>query len=313
MRVSQEKISLRNEHTIIWNLKRDWQLYLLLVLPVIYFIIFKYIPMSGIIIAFKNYNIFDGIWKSEWVGLDVFRRMFAMKDFGRALRNTLMLNLMDLIFSFPSPIILAIFLNELHNVAYKKISQTLLYLPHFMSWVIIGGIVNQLFATNTGMVNNIIVSLGGEPIPFLTNKWYWLVTYLFAGIWQSAGWNTILYMAAITGIDPNLYEAASVDGAGRLRKIFSITLPSIKSTIVVLLIMKVGQMMTIAFERPYVLGNALVTEFSDVISTFVYRIGIQGNQLSLGTAVGFFQSVIGLTLIVIANGVAKKSGENGIW
>lgn len=295
------------------NLKRDWQLYVMIFIPMLYFLVFKYIPMYGVTIAFKNYNIFQGILGSEWVGFDVFKQLMSMHDFSSALRNTLLLNLMDLFFSFPVPIILALSLNELHAVKFKKLSQTLLYLPHFMSWVIIGGIVYQLFATNSGIINELIVKMGGEKVPFLTNKWYWLITYLFAGVWQSAGWNTIIYLAAITGIDPNLYEAAEVDGAGRMKRMIHITLPSIKSTIVVLLIMKIGQMMSIGFERPYVMGNSLVNDFSDVLSTFVYRIGLQSGQFSLSTAAGLFQSVVGLVLIVFANTAADRMGQQGIW
>lgn len=295
------------------NFARDWQLYLMLILPLTYFIIFRYIPMFGVVVAFKDYNIFQGIMDSEWVGLDVFKQLFSMWDFKRALRNTLLLNVMDLLFSFPVPIILAICLNELHFIKFKKLSQTLLYLPHFMSWVIVGGIVYQLFSTNTGIVNNIVEAMGGAPIPFLTNKWYWLIIYLVSGIWQSAGWNTIIYLAAITNIDYNLYEAAQIDGAGRIARIFKITLPSIKPTIIMLLILKIGQMMAIGFERPYVMGNALVSDFSDVISTFVYRLGLQSGQFSLSTAAGLFQSVVGIILIFIANTVANRTGEQGIW
>lgn len=292
---------------------RDWQFYVMLAVPLAYFVIFRYIPMFGVVVAFKDYNIFQGILGSKWVGLDVFKQLLVMQDFKKALRNTLILNGMDLFFSFPIPIILSICLNELHLIKFKKLSQTLLYLPHFMSWVIVGGIVYQLFATNTGIINNTIVALGGTAIPFLTNKWYWLIVYLVSGIWQSAGWNTIIYLAAITGIDPNLYEAAQVDGAGRITRIFKITLPSISPTIIMLLIMKIGQMMAIGFERPYVMGNTLVTDFSDVISTFVYRLGLQSGQFSLSTAAGLFQSVVGVVLISIANAVANRSGEKGIW
>lgn len=292
---------------------RDWQLYILLFIPIIYFIIFKYIPMFGAVIAFKNYNIFQGILASEWVGLDIFKQIFQLQDFYRALRNTLVLNFLDLIIGFPAPIILALCLNEVRSVRFKKVSQTLLYLPYFISWVVVGGLAYQLFATNTGVVNNIIASLGGERVPFLTDKWNWLVTYLSTGIWKNVGWESIIYLAAITGIDPHLYEAAEVDGAGQWTKAFHITLPSIKPTIVVLLILKIGAMMAIGFDRPYVMGNTLVMDFSDVISTFVYRIGLQAGQFSIATAVGLFQAVVGLVLIGGANLIAGKFGEQGIW
>lgn len=309
--ISSKKNRFLEKKTLAWV--RDWQLYVMIAVPMIYYIIFKYIPIYGVTIAFKNFNIFKGILGSEWIGFETFEHLFVLSDFKIALRNTLMLNLMEVFLSFPVPILLAICVSELTSVTYKKISQTILYLPHFLSWVIVGGIVYQLFATNTGVVNNFIAALGGSRIPFLTNKWYWLVTYLFSGIWQSAGWSTIIYLAAITGIDTNLYEAAEVDGASRLRRIYHITMPCIKGTIVTLLILKIGQIMGISFERPYVMGNTLVREFSEVLSTFSYRIGLQNGDFGLSTAAGFFQSVVGFILIIMANFIAKRAGEQGIW
>jgi putative aldouronate transport system permease protein len=269
--------------------------------------------MYGVNIAFKEYNMFAGVAKSPWIGFENFKEIFGMKDFSLALRNTLFLNVMDLVFGFPSPIILAILLNELRIVKVKKIAQTLLYLPHFLSWVIIGGMVLQIFAPTTGIVNAIIIKMGGTNIPFLIDKWYWLFTYTGIGIWQSAGWGTIIYLAAITGINEELYEAAEVDGAGRIRKIWHITLPGIRPTIVILLILNVGRMMNIGFERPYTIGNVLVRDFSEVLSTFVYRIGIQSMRFSIATAAGVFQSVVGLVLLLITNSVAKRFGEQGVW
>lgn len=294
-------------------LRRRWFLYTLLLFPLAYYIIFKYIPMYGVNIAFKEYNLFAGVANSPWTGLANFREIFGMKDFSLALRNTLMLNILDLIFGFPSPIILAILLNELRAVKFKRLAQTLLYLPHFLSWVIIGGMVLQVFAPTTGFVNSLIIRMGGQSIPFLTDKWYWLFTYTGIGIWQSAGWGTIIYLAAITGINEELYEAAEVDGAGRIRKIWHITLPGIRSTIVILLILNVGRMLNIGFDRPYTIGNILVRDFSEVLSTFVYRIGIQSVRFSIATAAGVFQSVVGLVLLTITNSIAKRLGEQGVW
>jgi putative aldouronate transport system permease protein len=269
--------------------------------------------MYGVNIAFKAYNIFAGVSKSPWVGFDNFLEIFHMKNFSLALRNTLTLNILDLIFGFPSPIILAILLNELRIIKFKKIAQTLLYLPHFLSWVIIGGMVLQILAPTTGVVNALLIKMGGKSLPFLTDKWYWLFTYTGIGIWQSAGWGTIIYLAAITGINEELYEAAEVDGAGRLRKIWHITLPGIRPTIVILLILNVGRMINIGFDRPYVIGNVLVRDFSEVLSTFVYRIGIQSMRFSIATAAGVFQSVVGLVLLLITNSIAKRLGEQGVW
>jgi putative aldouronate transport system permease protein len=294
-------------------LYRHWQLYALLLLPLVYFLIFKYGPMYGVTIAFKNFNLFKGAAKSPWVGLDVFKEVFQMRSFYTALKNTFMLNLLDLIASFPAPIILALMLNELKAHRFKKFAQTALYLPHFLSWIIIGGIMYQVFATNSGIANLLLGHLGISPIPFLTNKYYWLITYLAVGVWQSAGWGTIIYLAAITGVNKELYEAAAVDGAGRFGKMRHVTLPGIRPTIVVLLVLKIGEIVQIGFDRPYVIGNVSVNEFSEVISTFVYKIGIQTSQFSLAAAVGLFQAVVGIVLLLLANYMAKKITDNGIF
>lgn len=292
--------------------RRYWQLYALLSLPLIYFLIFRYGPMYGVQIAFKDFNLFKGIGGSEWIGFDAFREVFGMREFYSTLRNTFMLNFLDLIISFPAPIILAIMLYEIKSVWFKKISQTILYIPHFISWVIIGGIVYQLFGNQSGMVNGVLESMGLNTIPFLTEKNPWLITYLFTGVWQSAGWGTILYLAALTGINRELFEAAEVDGATRLKKIRYITLPSIKPTIVTLLILNLGKMVSIGFDRPYIIGNTAVREYSDVLSTFVYRIGLESGQYTLATVVGLFQAVVGLIFILGSNTISKKVTGNGI-
>lgn len=298
---------------ILFYLKRDFFLYVLLLLPVTYFIIFKYVPMYSIVIAFQDYNIFAGISGSDWVGLDVFKEIFRSKDFFRALRNTFLLNGLDLLLGFPAPILLALIINEIKFNSFKKISQTMLYLPHFLSWVIIGGIALQIFAPNYGLIDNVLKGLGIRSVPFLTENWHWVFTYVGIGIWQSVGWGMIMYLAAITGINPELYEAAEVDGASRLRRIWSITLPCIKSTIIILFILNVGKISAIGFDRPYVIGNASVRDFADVISTYVYRVGLRSSRYNLATAVGLFQSVVGLVFLSVTNYIANKSGEQGIW
>ncbi|MNI48605.1 putative multiple-sugar transport system permease YteP [compost metagenome] len=238
--------------------------------------------------------------------------MFHNHDFYKALRNTLLLNLLDLIVSFPAPLILAIMLYELRIVWFKKFAQTILYIPHFISWVIIGGIVLQVFGTESGFINNMLTSMGLDAVPFLSNKHYWLITYLLVGVWQSAGWGTILYLAALTGINKELFEAAEVDGAGRFKKILHISLPGIKTTIATLLIINLGNMISIGFDRPFIVGNVAVRDYSEVLSTFVYRVGIESGQISLATAVGLFQALVGLVFLIGANYASKKLADESI-
>lgn len=314
---AEQKERKRNDN--IAYFKRYWTLYLMLLLPFLYFIVFKYWPMVNILIAFKDYNITQSVFEMEWAdnnGMKYFIQAFSNKDFLNALRNTLTLNLLDILIGFPAPIILALLLNELRLDKFgkfKKFTQTVVYMPHFLSWVIISGLALQLFAPTTGLVNIYIGKMGMEPIPFLNSSPHWIATYIFLGVWQSVGWNTIIYLAALTSISPELYEAASVDGAGRFKKMWHITLPGIRSTIVVLLIMRLGYIMGSDFDRPYTLSNKLVTDVSNVISIFVYNNGIKGMQFSLTAAVGLFQSVIGVIFLLLADKFAKKMGERGIW
>lgn len=297
-------------------MRRYGTLYLLLLLPLAFFLIFKYVPMFYVQVAFKDYNITKSVWEMEWAGnngMEYFIKAFSNKDFLLALRNTLMLNFLDLLIGFPAPIILAIVLNELAFPKFKRITQTIAYMPHFLSWVIISGLALQLLAPSTGLVNILLNKLGMESIPFLNNPAHWVGTYVILGVWQSVGWNTIIYLAAITAINPELYEAAGVDGAGRLQKIWHITLPGLRPTIVTLLIMNLGRILGSDFERPYALRNNLVTGVSDVISVFVYQHGVRGLQISLTTAVGLFQSVICIIFLLAANGFAKRMGERGVW
>lgn len=297
-------------------LKRYWTLYALLALPLTYFVVFKYIPMTYIQIAFKKYSIVQDVWSMDWAknnGFEYFIKAFSNRDFLYALRNTLTLNLLDLIVGFPAPIILALLLNELAFKRFKRVTQTIVYMPHFLSWIIISGMALQLFAPTNGLVNIFLSRVGLETIPFLNDPGHWIWTYIFLGIWQSVGWNTIIYLAAITGINPELYEAAAVDGANRLKKIWHITLPGLKPTIIILLIMSLGRILGSEFDRPFALSNKMVIGVSNVISTFVYTNGIQGLQFSLTTAVGLFQSVICVIFLLMANAIAKKFGERGIW
>lgn len=293
-------------------LKRDWMLYLLLVVPMAFLYIFFYQPMYGLLMAFEEYSITNTVWTSPWVGLKVFQEIFGMKEFYQVLRNTLGLNLLDLITGFPAPIILAVFINEVRVKWFKRTSQTLLYLPHFLSWVIIASIMYQLFSPQSGLVNILIMRLGGQSIPFLTEPWHWVVTYNLVGVWQTAGWGTIVYLASIAGINPELYEAAIADGAGRWRRIWHITLPGIKSTIIVLLIINLGRITGSSFDRTYNMMNPLVMDAANQISIFVYNAGLRSLRFNVATAVGVFQSVVGFILVLITNYVAEKSGEQGI-
>ena len=296
-------------------LKRDWRLYAMLAIPVIWYLLFCYKPMVGVVIAFQKYSLVKGMWGSRWVGLDNFEFVMGLRDFPLALKNTLYLNLLGLAVGFPVPIVLAIMLNEIQHKGVKRISQTLLYLPHFLSWIIIGGMVLKIFAPTTGVINQTLLKWGliDKNIPFLTDGPSWQWTYTLVGVWQNMGWGTILYLSAITGINMELFEAAKIDGANKLQQIWHVTLPGIRSTIVVLLILNVGQMMNISFDRPYILGNTLVQDYCDVLSTFVYRTGITNAKFDRATAIGLFQSVVGLVLISAANFVTKKMGEDGIW
>ena len=294
---------------------QDWRLYVMLILPISFYLLFCYKPMVGIIIGFQDFNMFKGMWGSQWIGLENFRFSMGMPDFSYALINTLWLNFMGLVCGFPIPIILAIMLNEMRSMAIKKISQTLLYLPHFLSWIIIGGMVLQIFSPSTGIINSTLLKWGWVKtgIPFLTEGTHWQITYTLVGVWQGMGWGTILYLSAITGINMELFEAAKIDGANKMQQIWHVTLPGIRSTIVVLLILNVGQMMNISFDRPQILGNPQVRKYCDVLSTFVYRTGITNSQFARATAIGLFQSVVGLILISSANFVSTKLGEEGIW
>lgn len=297
-------------------MKRYWQLYALLALPLLYLLIFKYIPMIYIQIAFKKYSIVESVWKLPLAanhGFEYFIKAFKSKDFILALRNTVGLNLLDLVLGFPAPIIFALILNELCFKRFKKVVQTIAYMPHFLSWVIIYGLALQLFAPSTGFINMILNNLGMESVPFLNESKHWVATYAGLGVWQNFGWGSIVYLAAIAGISPELYEAASVDGAGRFKKMWHITLPGIKPTIVVLLVMNLGNILGSNFDRPFALQNNLVMDVANVISTYVYKVGIKGLQFSLTTAVGLFQSVVGVFFLLMANWISRKLGERGIW
>ncbi|HKL58554.1 MAG TPA: ABC transporter permease subunit [Sphaerochaeta sp.] len=295
------------------TLKRNISLYIMLIIPFAYFGLFKYAPIYGISAAFKDYNIFLGLKDSPWVGLKHFRRVFSSPSFFIALKNTIILNLGDLLFTFPVPIFLAILLNELKHEKFSKNVERIMYLPHFLSMVIIAGIVYQVFSPS-GFINALLGKLfGTNPIPFLTNPVHWRITYWFASIWMGAGYGMIIYLAAMGGINRELYDAAYIDGAGRFGRIYHVTLPQLKPTIITMVILNVGKILSIGFERPFLLGNVLVDDASLVISVYVYKMGLQAGMYDYATAVGLFQSVVGLIMVVLANSLAKKMGEEGLF
>ena len=295
------------------RLRECWVLYVFLLPVFVYLFFFSYKPLYGIQIAFKNYSFGKGIEGSPWVGTKWFEYFFSSKQFPIVLKNTISISLYSVVAGFPIPIIFALILNELPFKRFKKAVQTIAYMPHFLSWVIIYGLAIQIFAPTGGLLNMVRNNIGLESIPYLNDPVRWVVTYILLGVWQSFGWNSIVYLAAIAGISPELYEAASVDGASRFRKIWHITLPGIRGTIVTLLVMALGNIIGSGFDRPFAMQNNLVMKYAEVISTFVYKNGIKGLQFSLTTAVGLFQSVVGVFFLLLANWIARKLGERGIW
>ena len=295
--------------------KKNYVLALMLLPIVLYFIVFKYIPMGGIIMAFKDYKIRLGILGSEWNGLENFTKLFATKTFTRAVKNTLEISLLRILWGFPMPIILALLLNEVTHTRFKKAVQTISYLPHFISWVVLAGLFEQLLAPGPGgALNSILGTLfGTQPIYFLGDNEYFRGTLIVTGIWKGVGWSSILYLAAIAGIDPSLYEAAKCDGATKLQCTRFITLPCIAATITVMLILEVGGILDAGFDQIFNLYNSAVYETADIIDTYVYRYGLGEMKYAMGTAVGLFKNGIGFILVVATNAISKRISGNGIW
>jgi putative aldouronate transport system permease protein len=307
-----DAFTMRLRHTFRY-IGRKKYLYLLLIPGVVYFLIFHYFPMYGVMIAFKDFNFARGILRSEWIGFENFRYMFGLSDFYTVFWNSLSLSLLRLAFGFPFPILLAILLNEMRSVIYQRITQTIIYIPHFISWVVIGGIMVNFLSPSWGIVNMFLKQLGAEPIFFLAEEQYFRPLVVLSSMWKEAGWESIIYLAAIMGINSELYEAASIDGASRLHKLRYIVLPGIKSTIIILLILRLGQIMGNGFEQIFVLQNPMNLGVSEVFETYAYRVGILGGRFSFGTTVGLFTSVIGLIFLILSNRIAKWMKEDGIW
>lgn len=294
------------------DMLRDRWLYLLLLPGILFFLIFKYAPMYGLKIAFQEYNAFSPD-SSPFVGVLQFRKLFTSPSFPSAFRNTLTISCLKLLFGFPIPIILALLINEFRSIHFKKITQTVLYLPHFISWVIMGGIIIEFLNPSDGLINKLIVELGGEKLDFLTNQHLFVPMLIVTEIYKTMGWGTIVYFAAISGVDEQQYEAAIIDGANRFKQAIYITLPVIKSTIIIMFILSMGNILNAGFDQIFMLYNALVYQVADIIDTFVYRKGIIDASFSFSAAAGMFKSVIALILIVATNRLAKLFGEDGIW
>jgi putative aldouronate transport system permease protein len=296
------------------RLFNDRYLLALLLPGVLWFFVYRYLPMFGLLIAFKDFSFSKGVFGSTWIGWDNFKFLFfEQEDFYRIVRNTLLINVYRLVFSFPAPIAIALLLNEVRKDRYKRFVQTSIYLPHFVSWVIFGSIVIQFLSPSAGIVNAAIKALGGEPVFFMTTPAWFRPIVVISDIWKNTGWGTIIYLAALSGVDPELYDAARIDGANRWDQIWHVTLPSISETIVFILLLNVGRIMMIGFDQIYVLYNPTVYDVGDVIATYVYRIGIGNAQFSITTAIGLFQSLIGLVMIYGSNFVSKKLLGKSIW
>nr|WP_189027072.1 ABC transporter permease subunit [Paenibacillus albidus] len=297
-----------------WKLFRNnYDLYLLLIPGLIFLLLFKYAPMYGIIIAFQDFNIFDGFIGSKWVGLDQFEKLIHSEEFYQVFNNTLLISFYKIILLFPIPIIIALFLNEVRRAVFKKTIQTIIFLPHFLSWVIISGLFMNILSPSGGVVNHVIEWLGGTPISFFLDNHFFRSVVVFTAGWKESGWNAIIFIAAIAGIEQEQYEAASIDGAGRIRQMINITLPGILPTIILIFILRLGYLLEAGTEQILTMYNSVVYSSGDVIGTFVYRQGLGQQDYSFSTAVGLFNSVVGLILIVSGNELSKRLIKRSIW
>lgn len=313
MYTADNRPQLPHRKKLMDRLWRERYLFLLLMPGLLYFIIYRYIPMLGNIIAFEDYSPFRGFLHSDWVGMQHFRKIFSDQEVLRVLWNTLSLSVLQIAFAFPVPIVLAIMLNEIRSERYKRIIQSILYLPHFLSWVVVIGIVT-IFLKTEGIVNRVMeATIGTEPISFLQQPGWFIPLIILEIIWKESGWGTIIFLAALSGISPSLYEAAVVDGANRWRQIWHITLPALRSTIVILFILRLGSVLDSGFEQIFLMLNPFTMSVGNVLDTYVYFKGIQQADFSFGTAVGLFKSLVGLVLILAANKMAKKFGEDGVF
>jgi putative aldouronate transport system permease protein len=298
---------------IVSHLKREWQIYVLLAPTIIWFILFLYKPMYGLQIAFKDYSIFKGIGASPWIGFEHFETLFSSTQFVRAVKNTIILSAYTLFFGFPVPIILAVMFNEIINPIYKRVAQTIVYLPHFISSVIIAGIVITAFSPSAGIVNTILSWFGADPIYFLTKPEWFRPIFVGTGIWQEAGFSSIVFLAAIAGVSPSLYESAVVDGASRWQMIWKITLPSILPTILIMLIIRIGNLLEVSFEMIILLYQPATYATADVVNTYIFRQGLQSGQYDIAAAAGLFNAVVAFVLVITANTLSRRYSRTSLW
>ncbi|GIN55886.1 putative multiple-sugar transport system permease YteP [Lederbergia ruris] len=313
IKTTQQEFLLSKGKPLTTRLWKDRWLYLFLLPGLVYFIVYKYLPMWGVLMSFQNYQPHLGIWNSQWVGFKHFERFFSEPEFWMLFRNTLYIAFLDLMIFFPITIIIALLLNEVRKEMFKRFVQTMVYVPHFLSWVVVVGISYILLTTEGGIINELISWLGGDKIPFLMSQDWFRPLIIIQMIWKDAGWGTIIFLAALAGVDSQLYEAARIDGANRWRLLWHITLPSIRSVIVILLILRLGNFLDLGFEQIFLMLNAMNREVGEVFDTYVYQVGIRQGQFSYSAAVGLFKSIVGFILVIGANSLAKKFGEEGIY
>lgn len=306
-------MDIGHKGSLLRRFNKSKYLWLLFLPCLLYYIIFRYAPMFGLIITFKNYNLFKGVFASEWVGFKYYQMFIENPDFFLLLKNTFLLGFYKLLFGFPAPIILALLLNEVRHAVLKRFVQTVSYLPHFISNVIVAGMVVMFLSPTGGIVNQWVKALGFEPINFMMEPGMFRTIYVTSEIWQHIGWETIIYLAALTAIDPRLYEAASMDGAGRFGKLVHITLPGITPAIVIIFILNVGKVLEIGFEKVFLMYNAAIYQTADIISTYVYRVGMEQSNFSYASAIDLFMGIISLIFLVTANAISRRIGENSLW
>ena len=302
-----------NRGTFLRHVLKHRYLYLLLLPAAVYYVAFKYLPIYGMVMAFQDFKPVKGFLGSSWVGLEHFQRLFAARDFWRVFRNTFIISFYKLLLAIPLPIILALLLNEVSNRAFKRSIQTIIYLPRFLSWIVVSGIVYNLTRVQGGLVNGIIQAFGGEPIVFLADDRYFRALLAITDAWMMTGWRTIIYLAALSGVNPELYETAQIDGANRWQQTIHITLPSIKEVIAIILIISVGDIMRIGFEQVIAMYNPAVYEVADIFQTYVFRIGLLNAQYSYAAAIGIFNAVVAFVAVVAVNKAAKMLGTQGMF